>query len=141
MCAERSTRDRSVLYERVPQAYRDDPAQFAAYLLPIERECLDRWLAGETNAAIGADLGVSGGRVQQRRDRAVRRIKGRLGSAPGKAGGKLAAWRREQRIAWQIKNSPAARIKAGVLMVIETYDPVALVAELSAWDLENVWEY
>lgn len=68
--------DRSHLYERVPQAYRDDPSRFA--LNPLDRTCLDRWLAGETQASIAEALGVSAGRCGQRIDRAVRRIKNQI---------------------------------------------------------------
>jgi len=64
--------DRSHLYERVPQAYRDDPSRFA--LNPLDRTCLDRWLAGETQASIAEALGVSAGRISQRIFRAERHI-------------------------------------------------------------------
>lgn len=161
--------DRSSLYERVPQAYRDNPEHFAGCLLPIERECLDRWLGGESYVAIGATLGVSSSRVGQRCHKAIRRIEHRID--PGVPTSVTHADRlREERIARSRYYTPAeafkrakqhllqrefpgavtrntkgawhfrARNKAGVVKVIESYDLAALASEIAAWDLDNVWD-
>lgn len=72
--------DRSHLYERVPREYRDDPSRFA--LGPQDKVCLDRWLAGETQADIAKALGVSASRVGQRISCAVWHIERQVRREP-----------------------------------------------------------
>ena len=144
--------DRSFQYERVPQAYRDDPSRFA--LSPLDRVCLDRWLAGETQASIAKDMGVSSSRIGARIFRAERHIKQqirRAASGPWEGGVPVLTAGEEERWwkAWLLQEPRYSRVRKaadGMLKYrwrsrsgnlskhIASYDLVTFAREVAAWE-------